>query len=227
MQLEDALNRLDQLINKAKQVISTSRKVDFGDFGYTNRVDETGAINLRTSSLSFLQRIFGVDHPYYQEFDEIINGHSPDTARQALGILEAAREEISGGWLFTAKGLVSAEIFSDFLEMASYLLSESYKDAAAVVIGSALEVHLKQLCQKYNIPTERIDKTGNGIPLKADTLNAELKKAGVYNLLDQKNVTAWLDLRNDAAHGNYARYAKEQVELMLSGVQNFISRVSL
>jgi hypothetical protein len=37
-------------------------------------------------------------------------------------------------------------------------------------------------------------------------------------------VTAWLDLRNKAAHGQYADYTKEQVALTLQGVRDFISR---
>jgi hypothetical protein len=46
----------------------------------------------------------------------------------------------------------------------------------------------------------------------------------VYNKLDHKNVIAWLDLRNNAAHGKYNEYTQEQVELMLSSVSDFISR---
>lgn len=51
------------------------------------------------------------------------------------GILKAVKTEMEGGWVFTAKDIVSAEIFADFLEMSQYLLSEGYKDAAAVMIG--------------------------------------------------------------------------------------------
>jgi hypothetical protein len=56
-------------------------------------------------------------------------------------------------------------------------------------------------------------------------LNADLAKAGKYDKGDQKQVTAWLDLRNKAAHGKYTEYTKERVDLMLDGVRNFVSRV--
>ncbi len=36
-------------------------------------------------------------------------------------------------------------------------------------------------------------------------MNTELYKAGVYGKLDNKNVTAWLDLQNKAAHAQYYR----------------------
>ncbi len=64
----------------------------------------------------------------------------------ALGILEAIRDQIKGGWIETTKGLVTAEVFADFLEMAEHLLEQQYKDAAAVLVGGVLEEHLRQLC---------------------------------------------------------------------------------
>ena len=59
---------------------------------------------------------------------------------------------------------------------------------------------------------------------KAESLNADLAKAGVYAKLDQKAVTFWLDLRNKAAHAKYTEYAHEQVELMYAGVRDFVMR---
>jgi hypothetical protein len=115
---------------------------------------------------------------------------------------------------------IHADIFADFLEMADYLLQQGYKDPAAVVIGSVLEAHLRKLCGKHGIPVSKPD----GSPKKADTLNSELAAGAVYSKLDQKSVTAWLDLRNQAAHGNYKDYTKEQVVLMLQGVRDFSAR---
>ena len=124
------------------------------------------------------------------------------------------------------KGLISSEIFSDFLEMAEHLLSEKYEHAAAVMIGSVLEEQLRQLCDKNSITVTEA-KNGKLIPKKADLLNAELAGQSVYNKLDQKNITAWLDLRNKAAHGKYSEYNIQQVELMLQGVTEFMTRNSV
>lgn len=124
------------------------------------------------------------------------------------------------------KDLVTAEIFSDFLEMAKYLLDENYKDASAVMIGSVLEEHLRQLSIRNGIPAEVL-KDNKKVAKKADTLNSEIASKNVYNKLEQKNVTAWLDLRNKAAHGKYSEYSKQQVEIMYLGVLDFISRNSL
>ncbi|MGA2200340.1 MAG: hypothetical protein ABSG40_00130 [Terriglobales bacterium] len=98
---------------------------------------------------------------------------------------------------------------------------EGYKDPAAVVVGSVLEAHLRKLCDKHGIAVVKADGT---TPKTADALNAELAAAGIYSKLDQKSVTAWLDLRNNAAHGKYKEYTDEQVAVMLQGVRDFASR---
>jgi hypothetical protein len=87
-----------------------------------------------------------------------------------------------------------------------------------------LEEHLRQLAGAKGIAVEEA-RGGQMVPRKADTLNADLAKAGVYNKLDHKQVTAWLDLRNKAAHAKYGEYSEEQVRLMLEGVRQFVARV--
>ncbi len=221
MRLEDLIQRADQLIASADEVLATEH--DTAGYRFVN--DEPFRA-FRSASLSFLSATFGREQPYYTEFDSRVTDTKPTDTREGRGILSAAREEMASGWLNTTKGLVSAEIFADFLEMAQHLLDEGYKDPAAVVAGSVLEEHLRQLCQKSDITTE-ITQQGRQVPKKADTLNAELAKASVYNKLDQKNVTAWLDLRNKAAHGKYQEYTKEQVALMLQSVSDFMARVSV
>ena len=108
--------------------------------------------------------------------------------------------------------------------MAEYLLEQNYKDPAAVIAGSVLEEHLRQLCDKNGIEIV-IKKNGKLKSKKADSLNSDLYRKLSYGILDQKNVTAWLDLRNKAAHGKYDEYTNEQVDLMLRGVSEFICRV--
>ena len=102
-------------------------------------------------------------------------------------------------------------------------MDSGYKDAAAVIAGSALEARLRQLAKKLGVSTDHITPQGSA-PKKADGLNADLPRATAYSVLDQKNVTAWRDLRNKAAHGEYGEYTKEQVGLMIGSAQDFITR---
>ena len=64
---------------------------------------------------------------------------------------------------------------------------------------------------------------GISLTFAADKLKA--KKA--YPTLDHKGITNWLELRNKAAHPQPEggeEFNKEDVEIMLKGVKNFISK---
>lgn len=223
MHLQDLSKRIQQLVEQSKVVLSTSYK----ESGFSPIFVDSGKLaGLRVSVLSFIAMAYGKEHSHYSEFDKATRVTKiRSSAEKGHEILLAIQNEIEGGWIFSVKKLVSAEIFSDFLEMAAHLLELDYKDPAAVMIGSVLEENLRQLCHSAGIETE-IEKEGTLIPKSADRLNSDLAKAEGYTKLDQKSVTAWLDLRNKAAHGKYNEYGKEQVELMMRGVTEFLARMN-
>jgi hypothetical protein len=141
-----------------------------------------------------------------------------------VGILRALRDDYEAGYLRGVEELIHADMFADFLEMAEELLRSKYKDAAAVIAGSVLEEQLRKLALRNEIATER-----NGRAVQASALNeglgrAEQNRAAVYNKLTQKSVTAWLDLRNSAAHGRYGEYNASQVEGLSGEVRGFLER---
>ncbi|MCB0478238.1 MAG: hypothetical protein KDC84_08750 [Crocinitomicaceae bacterium] len=213
------LERINFLLEKGKTVLKTEKK----DGMYGRVVDPGLQSGFRTASLSFIKNLYGEDHIYYKDiFSQSSNTNWSSDTERCINILDSVKEEIEGDWLFDIQSLVAADIFSDFLEMSEHLLEQGYKDPAAVLIGSTLESHISNLCEKHDIPVTIWKGDGKLVPIKADQLNADLKKNGVYGTLEQKNVTSWLDLRNKAAHGKYDEYTKEQVEIVLLGVQNFI-----
>ena len=75
------------------------------------------------------------------------------------GIAAALREDLSLGRLASLSGLISADLFADFLEMAEHLLGEGYKDPAAVLAGGVLEEHIRKLSEKHGLPVG--DPAGN------------------------------------------------------------------
>ncbi len=220
MNTDALVGRADKLIELGQNVLKTKYSR-----GIYELVDTGMNKGFRAASLSFIEMVYGIAHSYYREFNKVTDGFQPVNVEAGIGIMVSIKDEIKGGWLISVKGLITAEVFSDFFEMAEHLLSNGYKDAAAIIIGSTLEGHLRQLCIRNSIETHV--KTGDvDIAKKADALNSDLAKASIYNKLDQKSVTAWLDLRNKAAHGKYDEYNKEQVETMLRGVTEFCARVA-
>lgn len=176
------------------------------------------AVELIVRMEAAIERLAPRSSRYVQEAETFRrNDQRPRMVRLA-GVLKALKEDVNEGWLQTVEELVHADTFSDLLEQARELNSKGYKDAAAVIAGTVLESHLRLLCDKNSIPTS----LQAGRYKTADSMNTELAKTGVYNQLQQKHVTAWLGIRNAAAHGKYSQYTAADVVSLISGVEQFI-----
>ncbi|MGO9338427.1 MAG: hypothetical protein ACLPH3_23530 [Terracidiphilus sp.] len=212
----EILKQIDAALEGYKKLLSNSKYAQF--------VDIPGAevTSVVTFMRDCIQRLAPPNSQYVQAmkgFVDKFGALSGVAAPEIAGVLTALRDAYALGYLTTVSELIHADLFSDFIEMAEYLMSEGYKDPAAVIVGSVLEEHLRQLCAKSGLPT-----TAGGKSKKADKLNADLANASVYSKLDLKSITSWLDLRNKAAHGKYSEYTKEQVQLLIQSIQDFMTR---
>lgn len=214
-----ATEQLDELLKEFAELCKRSQYDDLSD------LRDPDIVRFITRARAAIHRIAGKPSVYVDQCEEITKkgGYPGFLAKQLAGVIDSLRVDVSLGYLDSQRELIHGELFGDFLEMAQHLLDEGYKDAPAVIAGSLLEAHLRQLCLKAAIPIDV--KSGAGVTAKkADRLNSDLAAAEVYSKLDQKNVTAWLDLRNKAAHGLYDQYAQAQVALLISGVRDFVTR---
>ncbi|HUP60815.1 MAG TPA: hypothetical protein VNA69_10395 [Thermoanaerobaculia bacterium] len=187
MKIDDFVTRAELLIAEGDEASKTRSHIS-GSPWQEDYIDSAAAAAYRAAGLSFLTNVFGATHPYTTEFARVVHDSSRQTVRQAQAMLRAARNELAGGWFVGLRSLVSAEIFSDFFEMAEYLIGEGYIHPAAVMIGSVLEEHLRQLAAGHDVAVEVADSKGKLRPRKADALNSELVKVGAYNKLDEKQV---------------------------------------
>lgn len=167
-----------------------------------------------TSVLSLFQRVFGEDSVHYRLFSEQYAkflGYVWEF-EACRGVFRAAKEDYEEGYLFNVRSLIKAELLSDdVLDQAKTLLASGYKDLACILAGVALEATLKEMCGR------------SGIELgKSDKMNADLCKAEMYNLAKQKQITAWIDLRNKAAHGEWDAYDRADVDALVEGIERFV-----
>ncbi len=179
-------------------------------------------VALITSIKAAIEKIAPKESAYlaaYKVIDEYVD--TGFKIENMMGIIEALKTDYQNGFLAPLQDLIRAEIFNDFVDMAEYLLESGYKDPAAVIAGSVLEQHLRDLCIKNEILITIDDK-----PKRADQLNSELAKKEIHNRLDQKAITSWLDLRNKAAHGEYDSYSLEQVRILIIGLKDYIRRIA-
>ena len=164
--------------------------------------------------LNLLERVMGEGSVHYDNFNKTFQEFSgwESEFETCKSILLSAKEDYDNGYLFNVRALVKAEVLDDALEQAQVLLDAGYKDPACVLVGVSLEIALKEICTREGIP-----------PGKADKINVELRKLGIYNMAKQKQITAWADLRNKAAHGDWSAYDQADVQDFLNGANRFIA----
>lgn len=224
------ITRVDKLLEDASELFKT-RKESY-ELGLMSsikskviRVDEIGMLNFRLMSLSFIEKLYGKDNLYYITFFNASKESYFFGLEKCKSILDSIKNEIESGWLSELKDLVSADIFSDFLDMAKYFLDEKYKDAAAVIIGSVLEKHLKNVAERNEIEIFN-EKDGKSIPKKISLINDELYKKSIYNQIVHKSIIHIFSIRNEAAHGNYEKYKLNDVENMYNSVNQILIQVN-
>ena len=209
------IQQLDEVIKIGKDLIHRSQHNDLSDHPLHVLVEAT------TTMLAAISRFAPNGSVYLSQADAVVKkGFQGYQLKQLVGVASSLRTAYASGYLQTIQELVHADLFGDFLQMAGYFLAEKYKDPAAVIIGGVLEEHLRKLCGRNGIAFA--DAAGK--PKKASIMNDDLVKSNVYNNLHHKNVIAWLDLRNKAAHGKYTEYDQKQVENLLLSVQDFAAR---
>ena len=219
MNKKNLADKIGHLINVGNSFYDNLVYNEPTSFGYVKTSDFAG---FKAMGLSFIANLYGEDHSYFSEFKKTTNNNWSYDLDGAISILKAIDFEIQNGWLDNLRKLVSAELFSDFMEMSKYLLDEGYKDASAVMLGSILEENLRCLCKDNNIQIS-MEKNGKSFSKKANLLNDELYKENIYNALTHKSILSWLELRNNAAHGHYENYSIANVQFMYQGILNFLS----
>ena len=154
---------------------------------------------------------------YYKEFIKITTSiHNYIDFRdfqQIKSIFLALKSDYHKGYLTSIKTLVQAEVFETQLEQAKELLDSSYTLASAVIAGVVLETAIREICTSEEITHGKLDK-----------MNADLAKKGIYNKLQQKQITALADIRNSAAHGKDNEFSKEDVEKMIRDIEDFLAK---
>lgn len=208
--------KFQKLLNEGKETLN---KCGWDGNHWYKWPSEIDYLRFRTESLNLIGKVCGKDSCHYEELKNIATNENtssyPQYFHMCYGVLEAAHNDFKEDFLFDVRTLISAELLGDFLEQAEILLYEGYFIPAASLAGAVLEDSLRKLCELNDI--EIPSKT------KIDKLNIALAKEGVYNKLVQKEITAKADIRNNADHGHYKEFSKEDVKDMITWIQRFES----
>jgi len=227
MKPTDILTWFAEINDRPRGTVTTDRYADTSPHYPAEQTHEWIA-----DAESALQQVFRDGHAIRKQWVERLahtEGRSfrithRDVVDALRAIFSAATGQVKAGRLSTLADGIRAESVSELLDQADVLLAGNYHTAAAVITGGALETTLHHLCERAEILP-----AGQGSISKYEQALGQARKAGdeVISTGDGKQVIAWGDLRNEAAHTpvDFAKlHTVAEVRLMVSGVRAFLSK---
>lgn len=207
--------RFEELKTQATDIYATQQRKYNEYNGSYEEVDSERFLGWTVKVKNLIVNSCGADSEHYRAFVSADESQSYEDNvakfRRTRSVFMAAKEDFEGGYLSSIRTLVQAEVFSTELDQARELLAAGYSAAAAVITGVVLETNLRELCKRHTVVVGKLER-----------MNADLVKAGAYNVLVQKKITALAAIRNSAAHGNITEFKQTDVESMLADVERLL-----
>ena len=205
------LEQLDALIEVGRKLSSPLATVGESIMEPLTNALQTERTDFVTSALTIIKHIAGTESPH---FKSIPQGHlDPDSLASnssvipaILGSLTSLREAFDKGFLSSLESKLVANVHDDFLMQAEQLLASKYIVAATVLVGGALENHLKRLA------TARLPASFPLPMTKQASIafyNEKLKEQLVYDKPTWRRIQTVADRRNSAAHGEMTATAPD------------------
>jgi hypothetical protein len=167
----------------------------------------------RTRSLAFLRALLRENHTYVVAFATEVAINELDQRDTGVGILTAVASDLEAGYLDDLRGLLAAEVFSDFLGMAQHLADEGYHVAAASLAGAVLEDALRTaLAREGKVPSGNLQ-----------SYNDRAKDGKLYGPTVFTQVKVWIAIRDAADHGEFDKVDAGAVRSMLRDLPSFMA----
>lgn len=215
--------RLEELVTTSPEVIVNRRTTSKASFVSNEtktkelvirRVSSEHAMQWGANCLNILRLAFGSSSDYYNKYNQIFNSFPSEVSvRKALGIMRAALDDYSRGFVVDLQTAISGEIFQDFVELAKRALAEGNKDVAAVLACSALEDTLKRYAQKKGLAVDDKDMTD---------VVAALKSQGLVSGAQKTLLSTMPKIRNYAMHANWDKITEPDVNSVIGFVEQFL-----
>jgi hypothetical protein len=237
--LNKYLDRFDELIQEGERIYKVIKDVSADGF-FMDSVQ--GTRDLTQQEIEDKQKLEGWRLNYFSLLDQIIPPRSaqrqllddigrgsmpPHLLNTRISRLKGLKDDFQKGFLGDLGLEIEAAIAANYMDQAEQLLAEGQSGKydhvpAAVLAGAVLEKSLRTLCDKQSPPIPTVNNN-NGKPLTLTPLIEALKKNNVFNELTAKQLRAWTDIRNSAAHGQFDEFNRSQVDLMIQGINNFLA----
>ena len=158
--------------------------------------------------------------------NRIVRSRTPSDLEYFVGTLRGLKDDYENGFLDDLEEQIVAIISADYMTQVEGLLNEGKPGQydhvpGAVLCGAVLEDSLRRLCERQTPPVETANE--NGRPKNLNSLIQDLQKANAFNKLKAQQLRGWAQVRNSAAHGKFDEFNRDDVELMVNGVKNFLA----
>ena len=185
--------------------------------------------SLIVKSCNLIEKMFGnlgKGEKYQQRIGKLQRRSS--SVEIIVGILKGLKDDYENGFLDDLEKQIAEDISENYMRQAEALLGEGIPGQydhvpAAVLCGAVLEDSLRRLCQRQTPSISITNKKGQYKTL--GPLIDELEKAKVFDKPKIGQLRSWSQIRNSAAHGQFNEFTREDVELMLGGVKNFLANL--
>lgn len=230
-------NRFDELIQEGNQLIleleaahsnsnpTTELEIISTFYEAENPfVAHCQSIIVRTSNL--VNTVFG-NSERGQDFAEDLKDRTSGNKgkvfilKYIVGTLHGLKDDYENGFLGDMERRILSIVSTDYMVQVEALLNEEQYVPSAVLCGAVLEDALRRLCNRQTppVPTNK----PNGQPIALGALIQDLQKANAFNKLKAQQLRGWAQVRNSAAHGKFEEFSRDDVELMVKGVKNFLA----
>lgn len=180
-------------------------------------------------ALKALELAFGTDSELYRDFrdSDVKPQVLAKTSRESelrrtitshlgsqLGMIMGAVSILDEDWLPKVQDEATKKAMGSFEDLASDLLDDGYKDAAAVLSRVILEEKLHIFCSKANMLPK---KKKPGI----NDYTNELYNRKKLKKHEMRAIQRWADIGNDAIHLRFDQYSKKDVKQMITWISDF------
>ena len=235
--LKKYLDRFDELIQEGERIYKVLKPLNDRSIGFSPQDNR-----FITEQVEDLQKVVGWNLNYLSLLDKIISPRSvhgklldekgivPIPIHKKLDTcisqLKGLKDDLEKGFLGDLGLEIEAAIVADYMGQAEQLLAEGQSGKydhvpAAVLAGAVLEKSLRTLCDKQSPPISTVNT--KGLPLTLNPLIDTLKKNNLFNQVTAKQLRHWADIRNSAAHGHFDEFDRNQVDLMIQGINHFLA----
>ncbi|WP_293395534.1 hypothetical protein [Nevskia sp.] len=151
------------------------------------------------------------NHRLFPTF-EGISGAASNRVRHYIGALTGLAESIETGLLDELETQIVEKVSADDLAVAQEAFDSSGTNlsfvAAAVLAGATLERALRRKCEGLGIDILR----PNGDRKAMNALIDALRAANAISPLRDRQMKVWAAIRNDAAHGDFDKFNRGDVQ---------------